>query len=43
MNIYNHFTVYKGENTTVEIRCANHTTPSILKSWHHLRRQALSV
>jgi hypothetical protein len=23
-----------------EIRCADHATPSIRKSWHYLRRQA---
>jgi hypothetical protein len=27
-------TVYKTENTAVEIRCADHATPSIRKSWH---------
>jgi hypothetical protein len=26
--------------TAVEIRCADHATPSIRKSWHQLRRQA---
>jgi hypothetical protein len=26
--------VYKPENTAVGIRCADHATPSIRKSWH---------
>jgi hypothetical protein len=30
----------KSENTAVGIRCADHVTPSICKSWHWLRRQA---
>jgi hypothetical protein len=28
------FQVYKAEDTTVGIRCADHATPSIRKSWH---------
>jgi hypothetical protein len=32
--------VYKAENMTVGIRCAEHATPSIRKSWRLLRRQA---
>jgi hypothetical protein len=36
----------KSRLTAVGIRCADHATPSIRKSWHQLRRQstvALSV
>jgi hypothetical protein len=30
----------KPRSTTVGIRCADHATPYIRKSWHQLRRQA---
>jgi hypothetical protein len=32
--------VEKPENTALRIRCGDHTTPSILKSLHKLRRQS---
>jgi hypothetical protein len=33
--------VYKADNTAMGIRCADHASPSIHKSWHYLRRQAV--
>jgi hypothetical protein len=32
--------VKKTEKTTVGIRCADHTTPSIRQSWHYFAKQA---